>query len=137
MIWVLPSPTCTPIAPRASTRYLPPSLACPPVGGPSGSGSVLISEPVPITVSRRPAEVVALHVLSRPAGRGTRCPDCCGHRSEHPARPGRRPCTFPPALPHHPPGSSAPAPPPPDHGHDRPQPRPAPRSAALAMSRGP
>ena len=51
MIWVLPSPTCTPIAPRASTAYPPPSLTCP-RGGVSEDGSGPSENPAPCCSSR-------------------------------------------------------------------------------------
>src|SRR6478609_1628486 len=44
MIWVLPSPTCTPRAPLASTRYSPPPSS-PRIWSARGSGSTLITRP--------------------------------------------------------------------------------------------
>src|SRR6266566_4913509 len=130
MIWVLPSPTCTPIAPRASTRYLPPPPRSSRTGGPPGSGPVLTSEPPYGSNQDKGSERVSLLPvisggLSCPAARGRRCPACCGHRSERLARPARPPCTSPPAPPHHPPGSAASAPLPPDQDHRQPPPWPA------------
>src|SRR5260370_1382857 len=131
MIWVLPSPTCTPIAPRASTEY-PPSPPCPSGGVPEG-GSVLTGNP------RLPPALAAGFpgLLSRLAGRGTRCPVWCGHRPARPARPAHRRCTSPPVLPPRQPASSAPAPPGPDPGHGQPRHRPALPPTAPATPQGP